>query len=405
LLLNYEQGDIMAGAISHPLPHNAPDHASVGFFDAVKAKWQYALLGGVVGTCLILLASLVEYLSHRWGQGVGEDLFGLIATIVEHIGMGIIVAAVAVVLYEWGAHYKDSMKLSAELKDLKDAVGQFALDGALQAMVHSDIPGHDEEMVRDLKKLITSHQQLLEHGDWARKGYARYLALLLRNATQNAERLCAVSTSKHDDPDAVEYHIEVLSPAVLTDSMLAEQMMRLPNGGRYSIASNVGSWSKGRLERLSTASEDAVRNRGVTIRRIFVLTEREPHFTTFADAREVLGAHLRYAGEWIGGTGAYMVKLLDSEMLNRVPREHRRAAESLFNEHFGIFDRPDRDLCIRVEVNEPDLSDLRIGGVVRGSKAMQRFDAVWKTLPPLDNTELTEALDRLEQSERLRSKR
>jgi hypothetical protein len=395
----------MTEAILHSGVDSAVDHPSDGFLDALKAKWKYALAGGVVGTSLILFAALVEYLSHRWGQGVGEDIFRLVATILDHIGIGILVAAVAVVLYEWGAHYKDYRKLTSELKELKDAVGKVALDGALQAIFRSDIPKHDESMIRDLKSFIDSHQNLLEHGDWGRKGYARYLALLLHNATQNAVRLCAVSTSKPDQQDAVDYRIEVLSPAVLTDCMLAEQMMRLPTGGRYSIASNVGSWSKGRLKTLSEASEDAVRNRGVTIRRIFVLTEREPHYTTFADAGEVLGAHLRYAGEWIGGTGAYMVKLLDSEMLERIPREHRRAAESLFNEHFGIFDRPDRDLCIRVEVNEPDLSDLRIGGVVRGSKAMQRFDAVWKALPPLDLTELSEALERLEQSERLRSKR
>jgi hypothetical protein len=127
-------------------------------------------------------------------------------------------------------------------------------------------------------KFVLSLKDLGEHGDWAREGYVCYLGALLHIATKNAHPLCKLSTQLQDDKGATaEWHVDVPSPAELTDIMLAEQMKRLPTSGKYSVVSNAESWKGGQLVKLHRESEIGVKKTGVKIRRIFAMADRHVH--------------------------------------------------------------------------------------------------------------------------------
>jgi hypothetical protein len=345
---------------------------------AIGTVWAYSLSGIVVGGLLVYEAADLEA-QHK-----------LAAKLLEHLGMGFIVAAIAVLFYEWGAHIKDSirlsevsLKLSDDLAAIKGAVGENALEGALRVLIRGEKPEYDDEMVRRVAQFVDHVRDLQTEGDWARAGYARFLYRLLKDVTDNAESLRSISAELRKNPVAnAEYHVLVPSPAALTDIMLAEQMRRLPRGGKYSIASNPRAWQANQLNELHEQSQKAVEN-GVIIRRIFVLTHEKngPHAHTFdaAEAAEMIRRHFDHTTKWIGaGGGAYEIKLLDDSTRERLATP---AATFIFNNHFGVFEVPNQEHAVLVQVNTPDLSDLRIRGASSMSPYRVQWEAVWSQLP------------------------
>jgi hypothetical protein len=204
-------------------------------------------------------------------------------------------------------------------------------------------------------------------------------------AKENAGSLCLLSSQLSDGLTHGEYSLNVLSATAATDHMLAEQMNRLPEGGTYSVVSNVGSGLKNQLQRLDSESKLAVVDRGVEIKRIFVIGDRQAHRQTTGEAiSQVLGDHLKKAKEW-KGSGSYQVKLLDQPALDTLLEKlsDSEAAEFIFEHHFGIFARREEELCIRVEVRRSDLSDLRVRGLPETSEEICYFNDVWRALPAL----------------------
>lgn len=357
--------------------------ADLGYFprllDAIRTVGVYSVSGVAVGWALVYWADSFQTTNK------------LLAKFLEHLGMGFIVAAIAVLFYEWGAHLKDSIRLSEGLRAIQSAVGENALEGALRVLIHGDKPEHDLEMIRRVTIFVDYVRDLQTAGDWARAGYVRFLYRLLKDVTQNAESLRNISAELRKNPAAgAEYHVIVQSPAALTDIMLAEQMRRLPHGGKYSIATNPRTWQANQLNELHDESRRAV-ERGVIIRRIFVLTRsRGPHAHTFnaAEAGQMIRLHFLHARNWSRASGgSYEIKLLDDSVLKNLATP---AATFIYDNHFGVFElSATEEHAVLVQVTSPDLSDLRIRGASSFSPYRVQWEEVWKALP-----ETTEAMIR-----------
>ncbi|HEU4883055.1 MAG TPA: hypothetical protein VFT45_12435 [Longimicrobium sp.] len=334
---------------------------------ALRLTWDYAAFVLAMGIGAVFLSTLVPY--PFW------------ARVTEHVGMGLIVAAVAVVLAEWGAHYRPGLRMLSEVKAMKDMVGVVALEGALRATIRGGRRESEEAAVQHLKELALYLRRLHDDGDWAQEGYWEYLNWLLNYTTRHAKRLSDASAQLRLSADSGgEYRIQALSAAEITDTILAEQMEKLPPRGKYSIVSDIESWRSQKLKKLHEASKFAVA-RGVKIRRIFVLA-REGEFATMGEeARKVLKAHLDIAQEWsVQGTGSYQIRVLPLHETEQMPGLVPQFAASLLKEHFGVFEQPEADHCIRIRVAAQDLSDLRIGGLARGSSDLDDFDRLWDVL-------------------------
>jgi hypothetical protein len=342
---------------------------------AIQETWFYAACGIGGGLLLALLSLALEHAEH-------PDL-GLLA---EHLGMGLIVAGFAVVMYEWGGHFKPGLKLSAELDAIRAAVGFDALDRALHALLKGENGEHDRELHDELTHLVTQVHSLYSAGDWACYGYAQYLCEMLKDTGRNAESLSEVSTKLRANPASnASYAVQVHSPSTLSDIMLAEQMKRLPEGGSYRVVSNLGAWAGERLSRLHAASELAVA-RGVTIHRIFVLTHTGTHGSNRGTEplKEVLNAHLAAMNGWKrkDGKPGYEVRIFEPARYVELQsdRSLSPAVNTVWTEHFGMFANPGENHLVLVQVNEPDLSDLQISGLKLDSIRIKRFGQVWQAL-------------------------
>jgi hypothetical protein len=399
---------------------------------AWSTAWPYVLTGVAVGVVLVIGAFEIP---HKEGT-----IADVMSRLVEHLGMGFIVAAIAVLFYEWGAHIKDAVRITSQAKEVADQLKENVagvsrtveglqsqttealritanveeilaqldeftnplLEHALRATLTRALRAPiSQDIVEDLGRFVLSLKELEEAGDWARDGYISYLGALLHNATRNADPLCKLSTQlrvRDAHGVAAEYRVAVLHPAALTDIMLEQQMCRLPASGKYSVVSNAGSWRSDQLSKLHAASEKAVKEQGVEIRRIFVLVNRGPHrFRVNAkEVRHVLTTHFRSSEEWVGGSGFYQVKVLDAAAMEDLNTRIFEASEEICAKHFGVFEHPGGGHCLRVEVTSPDLADLRIAGLNPNSKELQNFESVWKALPPLTKVVLEEALMRWE---------
>jgi hypothetical protein len=222
---------------------------------------------------------------------------------------------------------------------------------------------------------------------------------MLENLADNAEKLRNVSVGLRQNPGAAAaYHVIVQQPAVLTDIMLAEQMRRLPPGGKYSISSNPGAWHATQLEELQRASREAVES-GVLIRRIFVLAHGDgPHSLRFSpEARKIITAHLEDAVEWTSSQqGRYEIKILDAVFRNQIRQFDTGAVDFIFTTHFGVFEWPGAKHAVQVQVSNPDLSDLTITGLRAESTHLRNFESVWRHLPTITPQIVKECLTRWE---------
>jgi hypothetical protein len=208
------------------------------FKDAVRNVFWYVAFGLSVGIGLVTQSLYVaEYLKPIFAPDSALPELG--SKLLEHVGMGFVVAAIAVLFYEWGAHIKDSLRLSSELNSLTAAVAAKALDGALKVSFQSGDAEHDAELVKSVADIVYNLKRLQEHGDWANPGYQRFIAAMVQKVSVAAARLADVSERlRLDGQSEADCKIGVYTPAELTDKLLSEQMSRLPSGGRYLVASN-----------------------------------------------------------------------------------------------------------------------------------------------------------------------
>jgi hypothetical protein len=233
-------------------------------------------------------------------------------------------------------------------------------------------------------------------------GFQRFIAAMIHKVSINAGRLADLSSSLRNDPgSALSCKIVVHTPAQLVDTVLAEQVARLPALGLYRVVTNPQDWQEGQFPQLMEASKRSVTERGIIVRRILVLTDSGPNGYEGNDSNEIsriLELHLAAAQDsksTLPGAGLNF-KVLDEHELKRLRklRLKRDAAGNLLINHFAILDNPQKDLCLQVKVNDPALFDLQLEGVPRDSEYIKWFDQVWENLPQQDSSQIDEILSR-----------
>jgi hypothetical protein len=359
------------------------------FIDAVRQVFWYVLFGCVVGFGLVLLSEYVN-------KNNKHEFFG---KLLEHVGMGFIVAAIAVLFYEWGAHLKAVERVSSELTGLREAVAAQALSKALEVYMNTGDHDFDRKVIDSITSILNDLKRLQDQGDWTQTGFQRFINAMLDKVSINSGRLADLSGQLRTNPTrAASYNVEVHTPAQLVDTILAEQMALLPERGRYSVVTNPQDWQEGHFPQLLRESKIAVEQRFIVIRRILVLADSGPNGYEGGDPNEIeriLDLHSANAQASATPPGAgYGFKVLDDYERKRLRKLKGDAAGNLFINHFAIIDKRDSDHCLEIRANDPGLSDFQLAGVPRDSQYIKWFDLVWDNLPELNAAMLAQIMER-----------
>jgi hypothetical protein len=377
------------------------------FIDAVREVIRYVLFGLVVGSVLVWLSTWAkEVLGLIFVPRIAE----LGAKLLEHVGMGFIVAAIAVLFYEWRAHLKAVERVSSELTALREAVAAQALDGALRVYVDTGDGEHDREVIAAITGILENLKKLQDRGDWTQKGFQRFITAMIRNVSMNAETLATLSgPHRTASARAASYNVVVHTPVQLVDIILAEQVGRLPNGGKYRVVTNPLDWQEGQFIELRKVSALAVA-KGILVRRILVLTDSGPNayagphseiariLDMYAGDSEIarlldVEPHLGDARPPTSGIG-YSFKVLDEYERKHIGKLKDDAGGNLVINHFAVIECPGKDYCLEVSANDPALFDFQLKGVRPNSARIGWFDLVWEKLPELDSAKIQEILAR-----------
>ncbi|MES1244455.1 MAG: hypothetical protein ABUT39_22815 [Acidobacteriota bacterium] len=337
-----------------------------------------AHVGGLSATGIVLGFGLL-WLKERLGL-TPDTTAGVL---VEHLGMGFIVSAIAVFGYEWKGHSKANRELSHRLLDALAAQGEASLDhGLAQLIDQRKLPEGARDVAKHCKTVIMSISKLLQAGDRVTDHYVNFVSGLLRAVVKrNAEALVDL----HQREDEVTFRVPA-NAAVLADDILAEQMKAMNRGDSYDVVSDLSSWDD-KLQDFFYATRDAVHN-GVTVRRIFNLFHigRDP--LTITKTMKVLEQHLSATKEWQDsrrwGKGKYQVKVFSSIERNDSKATSVRAITeaNLREMHFGIFNLKSQHgkvQRVRFRVTEPDLSELLISRNPEEIRSdINSFELLWR---------------------------
>jgi hypothetical protein len=359
-------------------------HAGQRLLPTFKSSWPYTLLGLILGVSLVLAGEGLDHSARArtW-------FFGKLPLIVEHIGMGFIVAALAVFFYEWGAHVKSALDLSErlygtlkEMVPIVRATGEAALREGLDTLLPSDSSARHQSlasMTSDIQEIVKSVGLLEKDGIWIKDQYLHYLATLLAVVRQNASCLGSLGNEGPHD-------LEVAS-AEFTDKLLVAQIQALEEGDSYDVITNLESWRYGRLPEFSRETREAVR-RGVQVRRIFNCLFRV-HDLRPEEVQQIFSSHLadlRALGE------NFQVRVLgpDELMQSASPELQRYASFS----HFGIFSHGDERL--RISLSSLELSKISMTTTRKEIEFSSRlFEEAWKVAQPLTEDLLKASQDDL----------
>jgi hypothetical protein len=387
------------------------------FYPAFKSAGPYVAVGLLAGLILIVLGYLYE---HNGG-------YKILALLLEHIGTGFIVSALAVFFYEWGAHIKHAMDLSKELvkgiNNLHDIQKINVLSGrmvgflerkkddnaahlneALDFMLSTEEPCEPplSHLKEKLLSIAESVGEIDRNKNWASKQYVEFINYLLENVVeQNAQTL--VHISKINEQGEFPFAVPP-NGAEMADEILATHMRALDVGDSYDVLSHVTAWRY--LKNFHDETKKAIRERGVTVRRIFNFRIKYADELSVEEMRNVLTQHFKAMEDLADQSKfpRYHVKVLRQAELNKTISA--RFIDHISSSHFGIFIKKiDRDNVskIRVKVHSADLSDMRL---VRHEKAfkddIQLFDEAWRIGTDLSPEIINEIINEWEARKKLK---
>lgn len=341
------------------------------FAQAIKDVLWYMLAGLVLGTLLV------------WASTFIHDKF--IERMVEHVGMGFIVAAIAIVFYEWRAHMKEIRELMVDLRGLTDPMASDAIQRALKIYLPSI------EIRESMVKIIDELKRLQASGDWAQQGHQRFILSMIQNVERNAADLAGISSKLAAGSNA-SAKLNLLPPVTHVGKLLAAQVQLLPLGGQYNVVAIPNDWHRRQLDALFAECRQAA-EKGVEIRRLFVVTNSGENRFEFnaAELRKILDPHVTAASE---SGSRYVVKVMDASARQQLREEDSEiddAAEKIFTSHFAIIEHPNAAYCLLIKANDRTLSDVQVESIARAEdNHLLWFRLVWGKLPELDKAKLDE---------------
>jgi hypothetical protein len=352
------------------------------FAPAFKTSWPYVLLGFTLGAGFIFLSEEIP------------DKYPLVQRMVEHLGMGFIVSAIAVFFYEWGAHIKKALELSQELvdtirEDIKPMVLELAgtsLPKLLKILLQERSSvghRHTREMVPDIERLVTATARLQKNGIWMKEQYLDVLARSIRTLCDNAENLASLGKGMK---------AEFIAPTSenSTDGILAAQMKSLKEKDTYDAITHLYVWKSGRLGELRKATLEAIGARNVKVRRIFNFLI--PVQLTPEEVREILLSHIEEC-ERVGPGESLQVRILTSRELSQSTSQDLKVY--IQEMHFGIFSHGSESLRIKLSKSW-DLSNIELSMKREDLEASKRlFAEAWRIAKPLTKNRIADCVQLL----------
>jgi hypothetical protein len=333
----------------------------------------FALLGLSIGLAILVAKILVTEAPPHSFKTVAPKL-------VEHIGVGFIVAALAVIGYEWGSEVKAALNLSHTALTLSNklqmvlaASSNKALERGAKALLKAD--------TRRFGGLVSSIElvsDLRQDKSWDVPAYLRFLTASV-HATHSI--FASVSTLISEKPDLPH---EFRSKSVLTfqrpdeliDELMAGLLDGLGSGDEYYAVSNARIWET--LKRFHSAHTAAV-ERGVKIRRVFLLFDESDLVLSPSTTIEIIYEHFKET-QRLKPEHGYELKLVDRDAY------HSLAPILEQHVHFGVF-KPVDGNAIEVAAVTADLSHLELSRALT-DESFESFESLWRNLPSHDDAEM-----------------
>lgn len=306
---------------------------------ALRKTWPYVLVGLLVGGGLL---TLHEYLPHSVPELSGK--------LVEHLGVGFLVSAIAVFFYEWGSHAKEMRETNLRLLEWEQSLPEENLGRSIRKLFGEDAESplslQASELSVQCSNLILHFAYLLAHREtWANHEYLGFLSnFLSKFLVSNSEAFCSL-------PAKGECRVVMPSSAIRSASDLLERYVNtMGQGDSYRVVANMAAWSSDELGQFHARASTAI-TKGVTIKRVFNFTQDYGVKFQLGDVIKVLKQHV----EEIEQSGeSYQAKVLGQAELRMsnsvVLRERIRQA------HFAIIKHADRGVRLRFEGS--DLGNL-----------------------------------------------
>src|SRR6185295_2404118 len=218
-----------------------------GLGKAFAEVWFYVLFGFVAGLGLAASSRLVD-----------EGFWRLL---LEHLGMGLVVSSIAIVLYEWRSEIPKLLGLASKLAEVSRAEGKEGLDRVLETLIGNDksLPEGACDVRDNCRTVILTLSELLSQRSRITDQYVGFISSLLRVVVNKNLKAFRDLTAG----SAALFHVPA-SSAVLADDALSAQMAALDPGDRYDVVSDLRTWQEGQLAGFQAATEAAVK-RGVRV--------------------------------------------------------------------------------------------------------------------------------------------
>jgi hypothetical protein len=341
----------------------AVGEAATRFAPAFKRTALYSGLGLFLGFLLRLAQSSLERFAKAWPNPPEvKALVEVAAFFCEHLSVGFVVSAVAVFLYEWGAHARETLHLSQQLTDLLGAHGERALRKAVKGL----FPEQQHASLRESHAKYFRALSSLNKDDWGRDGYIRFLTMFIEVAAQHAYDLARMSTGPNDPNHA--FTLNLHPDTEFSDRILAEQMRLMKKGDFYDTLSNPGTWTV--LSEFGEAGSEAVAA-GAIVRRVFVVGDKDDTWNS-EDLKNLAGHYGKAATLQGKGGSRYRVHIATAADLTRlhVPADER---------HYGIF-RHHKGVILFDVAKKRNLAKFEMHRLTKDDARIQDFERIWKDL-------------------------
>jgi hypothetical protein len=360
-----------------------------------RTAWPYVLLGVLVGGSLLLTA----YLLVKSGRLIDS---GFEARVLEHLGVGFLVSSIAVFGYEWSGHINKTLNVGDRLREevarihlIREDVGRSAIERGFQEILSADDQSAQDaentiDVVHHFMAIVDSVRHL---NDQKNSTYIKFVSVMLDELIiNNAHTLVEIghyegNVERHFKLDSVACAVKLLTAQI--DSMGrktkdAENDL-VQRSDEYLVVSDLISWKDDRLADFQEATKNAI-GRGVKVKRVFNLL-RDERELAWEEVSHILKQHCKDAKDIAGYEVRY---ILDNRGLRK------RSAENidLVKQHFGLFVQGDSRSTLRIEVKEPDLSDLSFGRTskVHEKEDLRRFQRIWDMAEPITDETAVDAL-------------
>jgi len=367
-----------------PTIRHAPEKATLmvalsKLLPAFKSHFFFLSLGFVGGLSLLVLEHYLVQTMHKQHDGV-------FIVILEHLGVALLVSAIAIFGYEWNMHINEAndldeiikheleesraMRTSLHMTDRLLAAmreeGRNNMGVALDALLGNDSASESVQVIKEQLINLATVAAGLRKG-WASDHQMKFISVLLQEfVIQNAISILRVTDKSG------EQHFRIKEPAQkIAGRLLAAQVSSMKKDDQYLVISDFASWDGEHLDEFLSEQIRAVKESGIIVKRIFYLTElRSVHSSKAA-------AILRKHYQCCRGAKGYQVAVLGKAEMKRLEEGGKIKRERAEDQHFGIFVVGGQ--LLRFKVEDEDLADLAISiDSDITSESLTTFDILWK---------------------------